>query len=59
MDVEMSDQETASAGGRAELALKDRLLAVRRRKLATGERTPTIEAVRQRLTDERRGDCDC
>jgi hypothetical protein len=54
----MSEQGMKSAGDRAEWELKDRLLAVRKRKLATGERTPVIEAVRRRLMDEKRGERD-
>lgn len=59
MNRETSDQETATVADRAEFELKNRLHAVRKRKLATGERTPAIEAVRQRLLNERRGECDC
>jgi hypothetical protein len=56
--MEIREQGMESAGGRAEWELKERLLTVRKRKLATGERTPTIEAVRRRLTDEKRGKRD-
>jgi hypothetical protein len=55
----MKDQETMSAGGRGGFELKERLLAIQRRKLATGGRTPAIEAVRQRLMDERQGERGC
>jgi hypothetical protein len=53
---EMGGQETVLAGGREGFELKERLLAVRRRKLAIGGRTATIEAVRKRLREERRGE---
>jgi len=54
----MRNQETTSAGGREGFELKERLLAVQRRKLATGRRTPVIEAVRKRLIEEQRGERD-
>jgi hypothetical protein len=54
MNREVNDQEMLSVGDRTGLELKERLIAVRKRKLATGERTPAIEAVRQRLMDEQR-----
>jgi hypothetical protein len=47
-----------SVGSRAEWEFKERLLAVRKRKLATGERTPAIEAVRRRLITETRSERD-
>jgi hypothetical protein len=56
---ETSEQEAAPVECRAELELKNRLLAIRKRKLATGNRTPAIEAVRQRLLEERREERDC
>lgn len=55
----MCEQERDPAGRRAELELKERLLAIRRRKLATGGRTPAVEAVRKRLMAERRGERGC
>lgn len=58
MNQDMTQQEMASATSRAEFELKYKLQSVRKRKLATGERTPAIEAVRRRLMDERRGECD-
>lgn len=58
MNQETTQQEAQMAAGRAESELKNRLLAVRKRKLATGKRTPTIEAVRRRLMDEQRGERD-
>jgi hypothetical protein len=54
MSREMNDQEMASVGDRAGSELKERLLAVRKRKRAVGKRTPAIEAVRQRMMDEQR-----
>jgi hypothetical protein len=58
VNQETTKQEAQEAAGRAEFELRDRLLAVRKRKLATGERTPTIEAVRRLLMDEQRGERD-
>lgn len=59
MTRERCEHERVSEGGRAGWELKNRLLAVQKRKLATRERTPAIEAVRRRLMDEQRGGSDC
>ncbi len=56
MDRKTHDQGSTLAEGRGTEELRARLLAVRKRKHAVGGRTPTVEAVRQRLIDEQRGE---